>query len=170
MSRGATIAAPDPQVRGRPGINFAGRDVVAAEGNAQAARDGHRARRDPRGRAEIAGGTMPFLVPTRFVAAMLAAGLVALAPLPATAAAPRCTDMDNVVAALESEGAPLLLIPAERLSRVVQDTSEITRRSYPFVTRGFLVAGRSSILLGFESGGCLLDPITLAPPQLQAMA
>jgi hypothetical protein len=110
-------------------------------------------------------------VPTRPVAAaVLSAAIAACATLPAAAAPGKCLDLDKVVAAFHSQGAPLMLIPPERLAHLVRDASEITRQTYPFVTRGFIIPTRTSIVLGFESGGCLLAPIKLTRPQLQAKA
>jgi hypothetical protein len=100
-------------------------------------------------------------------AAAVAATLAALAP---AARADDCVSMDAVIAHYANEGTPIFLIPPGRLPTVLRDTSEITRQTFPFVSRGFLVAGKSSLVLGFESGGCLLAPVVLDGHSLQAMA
>lgn len=103
------------------------------------------------------------------LAAAIPFGPAAAAPMPAVPPA-GCVDMDRVVAGFRNHGEHVYLIPSDRLPTIVRDASEITRQSYGFVTRGFLVLGPASIVLGFEVGGCLGNPIELRPPQLQAMA
>lgn len=85
------------------------------------------------------------------------------------AVAAPCSDLDMVVATFATHGTSVYMIPAERLQLVAHDAEELTGARYAGVTRGFLVRGKETIVLGFEIAGCLIDPITLkAPPQYMA--
>jgi hypothetical protein len=93
--------------------------------------------------------------------AMLGPDVASAAPR----AAATCSDLDMVVATFVSRGASVYMIPPERLPLVAQDAEALTGAHYVGVTRGFLVKGKVGFVLGFEIGGCLLDPITIkAPP------
>lgn len=78
-----------------------------------------------------------------------------------------CTSLDTVVHDFQTRGANVLIIPADRLQAVVQDTSLYTGDSYQGVTRGFMAQGPGGVVLGLEIGGCLIDPIVHSPPQRQ---
>jgi hypothetical protein len=94
--------------------------------------------------------------------AALVFGLGAIGP----AAAAPCSDLDMVVATFLGRGASVYMIPTDRLPLVAHDAEELTGGHFDGVTRGFLVRGKQELVLGFEIGGCLLDPIRLkAPPQ-----
>jgi hypothetical protein len=98
----------------------------------------------------------------RVVSAALGLGL----GVTGTACAAPCSDLDLVVANFVSHGASVYLIPGERLDLVAHDAEALTGGHYAGVTRGFLVRGKEELVLGFEIGGCLIDPIRLkAPPQ-----
>lgn len=99
-------------------------------------------------------------------AGMFAAGLVPSTP----AAAATCSDLDMVVATFASHGASVYMIPPERLPLVAHDAEALTGGHYVGVTRGFLVKGKTGFVLGFEIGGCLLDPITIKNPPLSTAA
>jgi hypothetical protein len=88
------------------------------------------------------------------------AGAVLALPVQPAVAAP-CSDLDMVVATFASHGASVYIIPPERLAVVARDAEAITGNHYPGVTRGFLVRGKQSLIIGLEIGGCLLDPIRL---------
>ena len=95
---------------------------------------------------------------------LLAATLPLVAPTPGIAAP--CSDLDMVVATFAIHGTSVYMLPAERLQLGAHDAEELTGARYAGVTRGFLVRGKETIVLGFEIAGCLIDPITLKAPPL----
>jgi hypothetical protein len=110
-------------------------------------------------------------LPQAFRPFLLLAALAAICSLdiPAVTAAP-CSDLDMVVALFQSHGAAVFMIPPDRLPLVARDAQAITGGHYDGVTRGFLVRGKGGFVLGFEIGGCLVDPIKLEIPKVEASA
>lgn len=103
----------------------------------------------------------------RLLVSCLPSLLLALGPGPASAAP--CSDFDMVAATFLGHGATVYIIPSQRLQLVVRDAEDLTGARYSGVTRGFLVPGEAELVLGFEIGGCLIDPIRIkAPPQYTA--
>ncbi len=106
---------------------------------------------------------MPQLRNLASTLSFVVAGAALAVPVQPAAAAP-CSDLDMVVATFLSHGTAVYIIPPDRLAVVAHDAEAITGAHYPGVTRGFLVKGKQTLIIGFEIGGCLLDPIRLQLP------
>ena len=111
--------------------------------------------------------SLPPRLPNPLAAPTTAVALTAATGLPAAAS---CGDLDMVVSTFVSHGAAVYMIPPDRLALVARDAEQLTGARYSGVTRGFLVKGKQGFVLGFEIGGCLLDPIQLKTPPLYSAA
>ena len=101
---------------------------------------------------------------------LLLAATAALGVAASGATAASCSDLDMVVAVFQSHGAAVFMIPPDRLALVARDAQAITGGNYANATRGFLVRGEHGVVLGFEIGGCLVDPVKLEIPKAEASA
>lgn len=82
--------------------------------------------------------------------------------------AAECMNYDEEFGNLQTSGHSPVQIPADRLQKIVADAEVVTGDVYSGVTRGFTFAEADHTVIGFEIGGCLIDPVVITKPHAGA--
>ena len=76
-----------------------------------------------------------------------------------------CTSYDATLSGIQAQGVAVYSVPPDKVEITAQDVEMLTGDDDGTGSRAFMFETDTVLFVGFEVGGCLLDPVYLAKPQ-----